>query len=191
MLPIPLPVSATISQYLGHRLTFHATVESVNAQGLPADSWFDAYHAYADHVNYWKQLNTAFPNNSQYFVAGKSVEGRDIFGLKLFGSKASGKPAVIFHSNVHAREWITSITVEYIAQSIISGYMNNTAVYKAILDKFDIYILPFVNPDGFVYSQTTNRLWRKNRSPAPKGSGLLKDVTAAACLGTDVNRNWP
>lgn len=35
---------------------------------------------------------------------------------------------------------------------------------------------------GFVYTQTTNRLWRKNRSPAPSGN---------RCIGTDINRNWP
>jgi murein tripeptide amidase MpaA len=34
---------------------------------------------------------------------------------------------------------------------------------------------------GFVYSQTTERLWRKNRQPGPGNS---------TCFGRDINRNW-
>ena len=37
-------------------------------------------------------------------------------------------------------------------------------------------------PTGFVYTQTTNRLWRKNRQPRP--------TTNSTCIGTDGNRNW-
>lgn len=125
---------------------------------LPSDSWFDSYHAYADHVQYWKDLNAAFPNNSQYFVAGKSYEKRDVFGLKLYGNSTGDKPAIIWHSNVHAREWITSMTVEYITYNMIKGYQGGDATFSAILNAYDIYILPFVNPDGFVFSQTKNRL---------------------------------
>ena len=37
---------------------------------------------------------------------------------------------------------------------------------------------------GFVHTQTTDRLWRKNRQPPPE--------TAAnqTCYGRDINRNW-
>ncbi|KAK4498356.1 hypothetical protein PRZ48_011014 [Zasmidium cellare] len=152
---------------------------------LPSDSWFDSYHAYADHVQYWKDLNAAFPKNSQYFVAGKSYEKRDIFGLKLYGNSTGDKPAIIWHGNVHAREWITSMTVEYITYNLIKGYKGGDATFTAFLDAYDFYILPFVNPDGFVFSQTKNRLWRKNRSPGPIVGQL------GLCYGTDVNRNWP
>jgi len=34
---------------------------------------------------------------------------------------------------------------------------------------------------GFVYTQTTNRLWRKNR----------QSRSGQSCVGTDINRNWP
>ena len=36
-----------------------------------------------------------------------------------------------------------------------------------------------VNPDGYLYTQTDNRLWRKTRSP--NGNN---------CFGTDANRNF-
>lgn len=37
---------------------------------------------------------------------------------------------------------------------------------------------------GFVYTQTTDRLWRKNRQPPPP------PPANQSCLGRDVNRNW-
>lgn len=36
-----------------------------------------------------------------------------------------------------------------------------------------------MNPDGYLYTQTDDRLWRKTRTP--NGGG---------CFGTDANRNW-
>ncbi|KAF4927553.1 putative metallocarboxypeptidase A [Colletotrichum viniferum] len=111
---------------------------------LPSLSWFDSYHSYDDHVQYWKDLHAAFPNNSQWLDIGSSYEGRNIFGLKLWGGKpAENKPIVLWHGTVHAREWITTMA-------------------------------------SFVYTQTTDRLWRKNRQPR-------SNIT---CIGTDGNRNW-
>lgn len=37
---------------------------------------------------------------------------------------------------------------------------------------------------GFVFSQTDNRLWRKNRQPPPE------NAANQTCFGRDVNRNW-
>lgn len=34
---------------------------------------------------------------------------------------------------------------------------------------------------GFLYTQTSNRMWRKNRQRTP----------GSRCLGHDINRNWP
>ena len=42
------------------------------------------------------------------------------------------------------------------------------------------YILPVANPDGYEYSHTIDRLWRKNRG----GLG------AGRCAGVDLNRNF-
>ncbi|TGJ88477.1 hypothetical protein E0Z10_g311 [Xylaria hypoxylon] len=151
------------------------------AAALPSFSWFSAYHPYADHLTFLKSLQAAFPSNSELITAGTSFEGRTIQGIHLWGTggKAS-KPAIYYHGNVHAREWITSMTVEYIAYQLINNYSNDTAV-KAVLDNYDFYILPIVNPDGFVYTQTTTRLWRKNRQTR----------SGTTAVGTDINRNWP
>jgi hypothetical protein len=91
---------------------------------LPDLSWFDSYHDYADHLDYWDDLLSAFPDNSEKFEIGKSYENRSMYAFHLFGdekkgSKGSGKgrgrpgkygkkedekPIILWHATVHARE---------------------------------------------------------------------------------------
>ena len=70
--------------------------------------------------------------------------------------------------------------VEYIINSILTGYGSDEEV-TAFVDKYDLYFIPIVNPDGFVFTQDGDRMWRKNRQPN-EGS---------QCIGVDLNRNWP
>ncbi|KAH6624015.1 hypothetical protein B0J18DRAFT_166276 [Chaetomium sp. MPI-SDFR-AT-0129] len=84
---------------------------------------------------------------------------------------------------MHAREWVSTMVTEYIAYSLLEGYDTGRDIEHA-LESFDFYIFPIVNPDGFVFTQTKDRLWRKNRQiNAGKGRG-------ASCVGRDLNRNW-
>ena len=91
---------------------------------LPDLSWFDSYHDYADHLDYWDDLVSAFPKNSEKFEIGKSYENRSIHAFHLFGDEKKGpkgrgkghgrpgkhgkkeaeKPVILWHATVHARE---------------------------------------------------------------------------------------
>ncbi|KAF3208768.1 hypothetical protein TWF192_002934 [Orbilia oligospora] len=154
---------------------------AIQAANAPDPNWFTAYHAYGYHQTYLYNLATSYPNNAEIVVAGQSTEGREIVGIHIWG-KQKGKPAIVLHSNVHAREWITSKVTEYFATKLLqAGTVSNaTAAISSMLDSYDYFIFPVVNPDGFVYSQTTDRMWRKNR---------LR-LSSNSCIGTDVNRNW-
>jgi hypothetical protein len=83
---------------------------------LPDLSWFDTYHLYADHLQYWDDLVKAFPKNSKKFPIGKSYENRTIWAFNLHGDEKKGhgkhnkeKPVVLWHATVHAREWISNM----------------------------------------------------------------------------------
>ncbi|KAF2036347.1 hypothetical protein EK21DRAFT_96277 [Setomelanomma holmii] len=153
----------------------------LQALAVTSASWFTAYHPYADHLQFLRDLQAGYTSNSAIFTLGNSVQGRTLTGIQIWGARGRGsRPAVIIHGNVHAREWITSMTTEYFAYQLLTQYASNTDI-RALVDKFDFYITPIVNPDGFVYSQTTDRLWRKNR----------QTVSGNSCVGRDINRNWP
>ncbi|WYZ46173.1 hypothetical protein EsH8_IX_000398 [Colletotrichum jinshuiense] len=148
---------------------------------VPSETWFTAYHSYADHLQFLTDLRASFPSQSEIVTAGSSFQGRALTGIHIWGSGGKGsKPAVVLHGTVHAREWISTMTTEYLAYQLLTKYATDSAI-KAVVDKFDFYITPVVNPDGFVYTQTTDRLWRKNR----------QTNTGSSCVGRDPNRNWP
>jgi hypothetical protein len=149
---------------------------------LPDLSWFDGYHAYDDHIAWFEDVQAAFPDNSEFSVVGQSYEGRDMYALHLWGDEgdSADKPIVYWHGPVHAREWISTMVVEYLTYQLVDGYKSGDLNVTAFLNHYDFWIVPFHNPDGFSYTQTNNRLWRKNRQPR-------RNTT---CLGTDLNRNW-
>lgn len=142
-------------------------------------TWFNSYHAYDDHIQFIKDLQASYPSQSAVVTAGSSLEGRPITGIHFWGTGGQGKPAVVFHGTVHAREWISTMVVEYFAYTMLTD--SGTAEVQGFLDKYDFFFFPVVNPDGFVYTQTNDRLWRKNR----------QTVSGSSCIGHDINRNWP
>lgn len=171
--------SVVINENVG--LALEAEEDQLSRSAVPDESWFTSYHPYADHLTFLRELQSSFTANSEIVTAGSSTQGRILTGIHIWGSGGKGtKPAVIFHGTVHAREWISAMTVEYMAWQLLTKYSTDVAI-KALVDKFDFYIMPIVNPDGFVYTQTTDRLWRKNR----------QTVTTSSCIGRDNNRNWP
>ncbi|KAH9875119.1 hypothetical protein J1614_004608 [Plenodomus biglobosus] len=155
--------------------------DEMSIYAVPSEAWFTAYHPYADHIQFLRDLQGGYPGNSEIVNVGTSVQGRPLTGIHIWGSGGKGsRPAVVIHGNVHAREWITSMTTEYFAWQLLTKYASDATI-KSYVDKFDFYITPIGNPDGFVYSQTTDRLWRKNR----------QTVSGNTCVGRDINRNWP
>lgn len=98
----------TLHEDLGESITAEAHVKTNYRRDVNDLSWYDSYHPYADHVQYFSDLHEAFPANSELISSGRSYENRSIHGIHLFGDDGPGKPAVLYHGTVHAREWITA-----------------------------------------------------------------------------------
>lgn len=55
---------------------------------------------------------------------------------------------------------------------------------EQLLRRYTFFIMPVLNPDGYEYSHTHNRLWRKTRSTSSH------PIYRHFCLGADPNRNY-
>ncbi|KAF9937764.1 hypothetical protein BGZ75_006190 [Mortierella antarctica] len=135
------------------------------------DTWYQGYHTYADHQAWLKEKITQNSGKASGFSAGKTFQGREQAGIKI----GSGPNHIVFHGTQHAREWIGTMVVEYLIEQLLKGTDSRVAGY---LSKYTFHIIPIMNPDGFVITQTKDRMHRKN---AQSNGG---------CLGTDTNRNW-
>ncbi|GBP50448.1 Carboxypeptidase B [Eumeta japonica] len=147
-----------------HRST-HPPAQSMN--------WRD-FHPLNVIYTFLHDLENEFPSICTVNVIGKSVEGRDIKMLKISNSHANNE-CVWLDGAIHAREWITTSVVTYIADHIARNF---GLLPECITDR-DWYFLPVLNPDGYAHTHVYDRMWRKNRARY-EGN----------CVGVDLNRNF-
>ncbi|XP_041377100.1 carboxypeptidase B-like [Gigantopelta aegis] len=105
---------------------------------------------------------------------GTSSEGRTLYVAKISDGNTC-KPAILIDGGFHAREWISPATVLRFIYELVMNSANTDLV-----GKFDWYIIPVMNPDGYEYTRTKDRMWRKTRNVN----------TGNTCRGTDPNRNF-
>jgi murein tripeptide amidase MpaA len=148
-------------------------------------SWFATYRTLPEINAYMSTLATsAGPAVATWEVCATSIEGREIRALRLSapdlpGNPRSSRPQVVFNGGQHAREWVSPMTLVFIADRLVAGYQSEDARIRALLEQAEIVLIPVVNPDGYLYSWSTQRLWRKNRRNNGNGT-----------FGVDLNRNW-
>ncbi|XP_053316886.1 carboxypeptidase B-like [Spea bombifrons] len=148
------------------------------------DSKIRAIHSYEkyndlDTINTWSaNIAAQNPGLVSRSVLGTSYEGRPIYLLKV-GKSGTNKRAVFIDCGFHAREWITPAFCQWFVREAVNSY-GSDAQFTNLLNNLDFYVLPVLNVDGYVYTWTSNRMWRKTRSVNRNSS----------CIGTDPNRNF-
>ncbi|KAJ8970941.1 hypothetical protein NQ317_008288 [Molorchus minor] len=126
-----------------------------------------------DEINaYLDQLAVNYPEIVTKEVIGRSFEGRELILLRI-SSGGSQKPTIFAEAAIHAREWIAPPVALYTINQLVEN-PENAGFYQDI----DWAIIPVLNPDGYEYTHTTDRFWRKTRTPG------------TICHGVDGNRNF-
>ena len=115
------------------------------------------------------------------FGAPPTWEGRHLLALKISDNVdlREAEPAVLFDSLHHARELNTIEVALDIINSLTAGYGARPRATR-LVDSFEIWVVPVVNPDGLEYVWSDEQFWRKNRRDNGDGS-----------FGVDLNRNYP
>lgn len=137
---------------------------------------FTKYHRLDVIHQYLESLALAYPDIVQVMSIGQSSEGRNLQVIKIGNKARKCNPAIWVDAGIHAREWIASAVAMYLIDQLTNNYDAN----RQLVDNVDWYILPSMNPDGYEFTHTDDRLWRKTRSSTRK---LL-------CKGVDANRNF-
>ena len=153
--------------------------QSVDTSSFPTEDQFYAeFHPFDDLIAHVNELVAEFPHLTRLIPSiGKTHEGRDIPVIHISATK-SPKKLMWFNGGIHAREWISSHVAMYQLEHLLTEYGKNAVVTKA-LDNYEFIVSPHINPDGYEYSRTKNRMYRKNRRANKDGS-----------FGVDLNRNF-
>jgi carboxypeptidase T len=137
----------------------------------PAD-WFAEYHDYDAITAHLRHLVELAPDRASLHAVGASIEGRPLWALRI-GNAPTATPFLI-NGTQHAREWISSMVTTCVADRLLRDHDRDPAL-RAFLDRTTLWVVPVVNPDGYQYTWSGRRFWRKNR----RGDH-----------GVDLNRNY-
>jgi len=138
------------------------------------------YYAQIDQIYTWMdEMAANHGDRLTIETIGTSSEGRPLKVAKVSSPMFTGRPAVFINAGFHSREWIAPASLIFMLNKLVRDYGSDAQV-TALVDKYDWYIMPVANPDGYEHSHTSERFWRKTRS---KNYGTR-------CAGADPNRNW-
>ncbi|XP_054622407.1 carboxypeptidase A6 [Dunckerocampus dactyliophorus] len=140
---------------------------------------YEVYHSLEEIQKWMFDLNTTHPHLLDMFSIGTSYEGRPLHVLQLGKRSRPQKKAVWIDCGVHAREWIGPAFCQWFVKEALLSYQYDSGM-RRLLNQLNFYIMPVFNVDGYHFSWTKDRFWRKTRSKNPKFH----------CRGVDANRNW-
>ena len=134
-------------------------------------------------------MHAAYPNlislKKPCSATIETWEGRKLDWVRISDNPETheaGEPEILYTALHHAREPLGMSQMIMFMWHLLENYDTDPEI-KAIVDNEELYFIPCVNPDGYVFNQTTNPLgggfWRKNRRD--NGGGAF---------GVDLNRNY-
>lgn len=178
-------VISNLQDWVDHSGFLSSSASSVPEEGasfssLVANFRLDRYQPLKEVYRYLKEVSGR-RQGVTLFDLGTTHEGRKIKAIEIIGNPAD-KRFVWIDGCTHAREWITVATALYfVEQTLLSRIAIN------------VVIVPVLNPDGYEYTWSTDRLWRKNRRPFSgdrQARAMSMDSNEDSCNGVDLNRNY-
>jgi hypothetical protein len=124
------------------------------------------YHTYARAISELQDLAASHPDICSLDSIGYS--SRD--SLIMYAFKISDnvnveedEPAIFFCGGVHSDEILGPEIVITFCDDIISKYDQGDTAAIRYINSYEIYIVPFINPEGHTAVENGNMVWRKNK----------------------------
>lgn len=169
----PTPTNFALGS-MGGYLTYQEMLDNLDAMHTQYPNLISA------RANISNFVTNGTPDNS----VSPSIGGNAIQWVKISDNPDTdeSEPELLYDSIHHAREPASLSQLIYYMWYLLENYNTDPAI-KQIVDNTEMYFVPVVNPDGYLYNQVTNPngggLWRKNRFNASGNNG-----------GVDNNRNY-
>ncbi|GLI27267.1 zinc carboxypeptidase [Agromyces rhizosphaerae] len=166
-------------------------VPTVDAAFEEADDGFDVFRKWSSpggHKAEMEYLADQYDDLTELITIGQSVEGQDIYAMRVTEKadtkKAGSRPAVLYISTQHAREWIAPEVNSRLLKHVLSNYGSDPQITE-IVDTRELWFVIVANPDGYDWTfEEGQRLWRKNLADN-NGDGEITTID-----GVDLNRNF-
>lgn len=142
------------------------------------DLFFENYRS-SDSIYAWFDLlEETFPGLVSVEWIGQTYEGRDIKALRV--STQQSTKTVVVTGGIHAREWISTSSVCFVIYKLLDRFQRGKKAENLFLQNLNFLFLPVMNPDGYEYTWSSDRLWRKNR----------QETYIPRCFGIDIDHSF-
>ena len=156
------------------------------------------YFTYQEVLDELDQMKALYPNLittksniSTFLTQGQpdnsvtpSIGDNGIKWVKISDNPDSSEqePQILYSAIHHAREPMSLHQLIFYMWYLLENYQTNPEI-QSIVNNTELYFVPVVNPDGYLYNEKTNPngggFWRKNRRNNGNGT-----------FGVDNNRNY-
>ncbi|VVC93930.1 unnamed protein product [Leptidea sinapis] len=142
---------------------------------------YNTYARYDEIDAYMERLGSEYPDLVTVVNAGPSFDGRPVKYVKISTTNFmdTSKPIYFMDAAMHSREWVTPPVALYSMHRLVEDLREED---RDLLENIDWIIMPVANPDGYEYSHTDDRMWRRSRS--------FNATVSTVCYGADINRNF-
>ncbi|XP_007938383.1 mast cell carboxypeptidase A [Orycteropus afer afer] len=175
--------SALEQNQMHYEILIHDLQEEIEKQfdvkeDIPGRHSYTKYNNWDKIVAWTEKMMNKRPEMVSRIKIGTTVEDNPLYVLKV-GKQNEEKKSIFMDCGIHAREWVSPAFCQWFVYQATKSYGKNKIMTK-LLDRMTFYVLPVFNVDGYIWSWTQNRMWRKNRSKNKN----------SRCIGTDLNRNF-
>jgi hypothetical protein len=101
-----------------------------------------------------------------YHAIGTTHENRQIGAMKFgpWGDPPGQVPTLVIAGTYHAREWISTVVAQDLIEALAEAFTQQSGDLYQALENATVAVVPVVNPDGYEYTLSTDRMWRPNRN---------------------------
>ena len=128
----------------------------------------DTYHTYAEIMALLQSRASSYPTLCQYHELGNSVQSRKLMAVNISDNVGTeeDEPEFKYVSTMHGDEVVGSEMCLFLIDHLLTNYGSDPDITD-LVDELDIWIMPLMNPDGYV------------------------SVSRYNANGVDLNRNFP
>ncbi len=145
------------SEY-GELLSFGYTTQLVETQPCPYASDKTIGYTAPDEIGaLFASYAQTYPDLCRVYSLGTSVQGRDIWAIKITPAPdtPADKPVVKYISTMHGDEPVGTEMCLYFAEELLTEY-GTDAYITDFLDRTIVWLVPMMNPDGFLANSRFN-----------------------------------
>ena len=173
----------TRNDHCGHTVLTHKKPENFHYGSM---GYYLTYDEILEELNIMRNKYPHLISERSHNVNFRTKRGNFVEFVKISDNADQNEigleKQILYTALHHAKEPMSMMQMIYFMWYILENYDTNPEI-KFLVDNTELFFMPCVNPDGYIYNQVSNPLggglWRKNRNYDHENP-----------QGVDLNRNY-